>query len=111
MRITKATAVPLVFGASLLFTTVSEAVYTRGGASCGVWMRERAENSMMVSARRMWIAGYLSGMAVSTEKDVFPGTDTDSIDLWIDKYCRENPLAHMVDAVTELFWELAQRKR
>jgi hypothetical protein len=87
----------------------ASAVTTFGSSSCGVWVRERAEGKQSSQASRFWLAGYLSGLAVGRDRDVIGETDADSVFLWMDKYCKANPLANVGTGADELFDELAVR--
>lgn len=81
-----------------------------GTPSCGNWVKEGINNSAMGGAYFYWLSGYLSGMAVATNKDILRDADTASIVLWMDNYCKENPLRHVDYAANELFTELKRSK-
>ena len=97
----------------------AQRVGIKGGASCGTWVKEEASHKNMsegINFSRNWIVGYLSGLAVATKKD-FWGTpnvnllDNDSVFLWVDNYCRRNPLNNLDDAGYALFIERTLNSR
>ena len=89
----------------------AHAVEVKGPWSCGEWIRYRAEqNSWQYVSEVNWLIGYLSGLAVARNKDFLVGTDVESIELWVDNYCRANPLARVDDAGILLAAELMKRK-
>lgn len=95
---------------SILVSTTAFAVDTRGVRSCGVWIKERQNGRGGISSQT-WLVGYLSGLAVGSGKDFMNGTDNDSIYLWVDNYCRANPLEHLLSAGEELATELIRKKK
>lgn len=100
----------LIIISILVSTTTAFAVDTRGARSCGVWIKERQPNGGGGISSQTWLVGYLSGLAVGLGKDFMKGTDNDSIYLWVDNYCRANPLEHLLSAGEELATELIRKK-
>jgi hypothetical protein len=86
----------------------AQAIESRGARSCGVWMSDKAKFSV---AHEAWLVGFLTGMALYSDKDILKGTDNESIFLWIDNYCRANPLHNLTRAGDALFEELVKQKR
>ena len=87
----------------------AEAVQIRGARSCGVWIKDKA--TLQNSINEAWVVGYLSGLAMGLDKDAILGTDNESISLWIDNYCRANPLKDIGTASTTLFFQLINQKK
>lgn len=108
----KQAAAVAVVGTTLFGATATEAVEIRGASSCGAWVADRntEANGWAVLVRRGWLLGYLSAHAVITGEDILKGTDTRSIDLWMDNYCRQNPLKRIDDGGDALFDELKRNK-
>ena len=86
------------------------ALGTRG---CGVYVKNRQADpnthGYLVDnlAITGWIAGWITSVNyLTTGKVHFFDTDTESIFLYIDKYCRGNPLNNVHQALRELFREL-----
>jgi len=88
----------------------AKAQTVRGSRSCGSWVSERALGSIDL-AIETWLLGYLSGLAVGTGKDFIKGTDNPSIFLWVDNYCRANPLKSLHEAGLNLHFELIKQKK
>lgn len=58
---------------------------------------------------RGWLLGYLSALNVSSlskDKDYLAALDGDTIFLWVDRYCTQNPNKNLGDAAAELFSEM-----
>ena len=87
------------------------AVTIRGAPSCGNWIEEREKGSMSSLANGYWLLGFLSALAIETERDFIKGTDNASIFLWADNYCRANPIRDISDGGYRLFIELSKQKR
>lgn len=85
----------------------ASAVTIRGVQSCGDWVQERNSNNF--GGDQIWLVGYMSGIARGTGKDFLIGTDNPSIFLWMDNYCRQNPLKNMADGGDDLFQELKKK--
>ena len=86
------------------------AVSVRGDPSCGNWTEARAEKSVGSLANEFWLLGFLSALAMETQRDFISGTDNASLFLWMDNYCKENPLTYLSDGGYRLFRELVRRK-
>lgn len=81
------------------------------GYSCGQWVSSRADRTNQVKPPgESWITGYLSGAARESGEDLLKGTDNESLFLWVDNYCRANPLHHLSEAAFRLSVELVKRK-
>ena len=89
----------------------AQASAIRGSRSCGTWIKDRADTKWLALAEQDWLLGFLSGMAFYSSKDILNGTDNESIFLWVDNYCRANPLKSLYHAGDELFDELVKQKR
>ena len=93
----------------LLCQSVS-AEWVRGDPDCAMWLKP--ETNARELENRAWLIGFLSGtnMAFSLDADrkpfnYFGGITTDQIYLWMDNYCRANPLSSAVYGVGELMLE------
>lgn len=115
--------VVIVIAALLGSAARVDAVSVRGGRSCGEWVadqekakRSGADASSLVatanaSADEAWLLGYLSGFAIGTGKDVLNETHPKSVSLWMDNYCKANPLDPVSKGARSLAIELAERQR
>ena len=80
----------------------------RGLPSCGTWVKERAAKSDLYE--RTWLLGYLSGIALGANQNFWGqqgvnSLDNESVHLWMDNYCRANPLKDVGDGGIALFLE------
>jgi hypothetical protein len=93
-----------------LCTTEVFASTSFGGADCGQWFNEPRR-----STAKVWLAGYLSGLnAVRAKEQTDPLGQLSSMEqafLWVDNYCRANPLRETQDAANALFRELETGKK
>ena len=83
-----------------------------GSRSCGQWLEAKKEDDDHRYSLRDWVAGYVTATNVWMEgkQDWLEDSDLPSAMLWIDKYCRENPLSNSVSAMRELMRELGVRR-
>jgi len=84
-----------------------------GPKSCGVYVKNRQadpnthDTAVVNLAITGWIAGWITSVNYLTPGKVhFFDTDQESIFLYIDKYCRDNPLKNMHQALIALFYDL-----
>jgi len=90
----------------------ANAVTVMGTRSCGDWVKNAQEqNGWPRIAQTAWLGGFLSGKALGTGVDVLKGQSGESLFLWVDNYCRSNPLNDSADAGEELFIELKKKSR
>jgi len=93
----------------------STANYLVGVPSCGAWIKQRAADKEIYEAG--WLAGFLSGISTSLGnqrvkgRDFLEDADMDSISLWVDNYCRDNPLDNLSTAGDRLVRTLINKKR
>lgn len=93
-----------------------------GASSCGRYLEVRSQNhrtpevvfneTLMIS----WAQGYVSGMnsyrAVAYPKrEMLVLPDAPSTKVYLDKYCRENPLKTLHDGTFALYLELEFNRR
>ncbi len=80
-----------------------------GTASCGKYIAASSKENL-AAFFVSWAQGFLSGMnigstrAVNKEFVVLP--DDDTIKLYLDKYCRNNPLKTPLDGALDLYDEI-----
>jgi hypothetical protein len=80
-------------------------------ASNSAWIRDRGYRDPWPRLTdEMWLLGYLSSFAFTSDKDFLRDTDNASISLWADNYCKANPLNDLHDAGLALALELMKRK-
>jgi len=89
---------------------------TIGNRSCGQWVSARKEGNPAERIEHLaitgWIGGYLTAYNNHTQNvyGITGRVDLDGIYLWIDKYCRENPLRGINNAMDQLIFELWPRR-
>ena len=76
-----------------------------GSFSCGKWINTPKHTSEYFQLR-YWVFGYLSGINMESGADFLRGRDADGLTVWIDNYCRRNPLHAITQATNELIKEL-----
>ncbi len=76
---------------------------------CGQWIKAREGKGFDANVVESWVNGYLSGLAIGTRAEFWNkggnSLDKESAYLWIDNYCRANPLKGTDDAGGALFKE------
>jgi len=110
-------AIAFVAGCLLSLNVFASTLEMKGMRSCSKWNEEKRIansakdlNKIPVLITRSWFLGYLSGRADQSGKNFLKGTDTDSIFLWLDNYCRANPQLDLDKAGIDLAGELMQLK-
>lgn len=99
----------LAMMALLLAAHAAQALTIRGARSCGDWVQGRtADRNTHAEA---WLVGYLSGRAAASGVDILKGTDNPSLFLWMDNFCRAQPLKDIEDGASDLVPELARKAR
>ena len=103
--------------ALMLFSEATLAVSIRGPRSCGSWIEDRdmERRGAGMNTGTSWLIGFLSGLAMATGKEFWgkPNVnllDNGSVYLWMDNYCRANPLKDIDDGGIELFIERTKGK-
>lgn len=86
----------------------ARAITVRGISSCGEWVSHN--NDQVKWRAQTWLLGFLSGLAAGTKKDVLDSTDNESVYLWMDNYCKANPLKGTHDGAGYLYLELMEQK-
>ena len=69
-----------------------------GNNTCVKWAEFRLTNSPLTHIVVMWVQGFVTGQnyfATQKEFKVIPA-DSEDIKLWLDTFCRMNPLAYVV---------------
>jgi hypothetical protein len=110
-------AIAFLSGCLLSMNLFAAGVELKGSRSCSRWMEEKRlangaheMNKVPVLITRNWFLGYLSGRADASGKNFLKGTDSDSIFLWLDNYCRANPNQDLDTGGIDLARELMQMK-
>jgi len=106
---TKIKLCSVLFLAVMSWSTNSFAVVINFGATdCGTWINQSRITD------RAWAVGFISGVnaSLSTEKNDILGKNIKSgeqVFLYVDNYCRNNPLSGVQDALGNLWVEIRQK--
>ncbi len=78
--------------------------------TCADWVTARDRKK--AQAYEFWLTGFVSGINISNDysNDFLRGIKANSLELWMDKYCRENPLKTIPEGALQLVTELAGKK-
>jgi hypothetical protein len=86
-------------------TANAKVIMGAGAASCGAWSKPRDIDDK--SKNTQWLLGFLSGINdANSGPDFLSHTDADGVIAWVDNYCRQHPLDHIVEAASKLATEL-----
>jgi len=88
--------------------------WTQGTIPCGQWVKGRKKEGVAHISSIFWIAGYITAYNLHKPDvyNILGSTDTESVYLWMDKYCQENPLNSLAVGMRVLTKELwPNRKR
>jgi len=96
------------FAAPVTAYTVKGEYKAVGTITCGLWFKYRAQGGWMENAVIGYISGYITAYNFKTPDvhNIMGSTDIESVYLWMDKYCQENPLSMLSDGMEELTYEL-----
>jgi len=86
----------------------------QGKSSCGEWVKNRSVGKWPALTMETWISGFITAynIYVSDVHSIIGNTDKESVHLWMDKYCQENPLSNLSYGMELLTIELwPNRKR
>jgi hypothetical protein len=87
----------LSIGSMCLTANAQQEARVLGYASttCGTWIVERRAGTYSPVTLHAWIAGYLSGVAMTDSPTLLNGIDDAFIDGWIDNYCSGHQFASL----------------
>ncbi len=97
--------------AALVAMAVSSPVFAAkaiGSCDCGEWIKD---NESMKARNRSWLVGFMTGLnlADSQGRNSLGKVSGQQIFLWMDNYCKENPLKDVIDGGYDLMNELRKR--
>jgi len=105
-------ALPLAMCAGLVFTPCLNAQTVFGPPDCGQWVNAQPVQRPVY---RSWLLGYLSGLNVRNDMaNLRPRDPLDKLSsaeqayVWMDNYCRSNPLSKVTVGGWTLFQELSR---
>ena len=84
-----------------------------GAFSCGKFIADTEDSEMMRSLYFFWAQGFLSGLNFKHFHNAQFATNlsgSDALKLWIENYCKDDPLDYYSTAVVKLWHELRRRQ-
>ena len=86
-----------------------------GAVSCGTYVKDKQEDGWGHQVNINWVLGFVTGGNVEREmsggnQDIGEGVAVASMALWLENYCRENPLKALSDATVILVEELKAKE-
>lgn len=84
----------------------------QGGHSCGAFIAGLQKDSIGKTADSAWMAGFITGYNFGTPDtyDILGNTDFLSARLWMENYCKQNPLSNLSEGMDRLTVELYPRR-
>jgi hypothetical protein len=89
-----------------------EVIFAFADSSCGAWARSQG-NEAGRAQYLYWFRGFVSGYNFGNPSNQVPVgamPDRDTLALYIDKFCRENPLLPFVQAARQLVQDTRERQ-
>lgn len=80
-----------------------------GPKDCGEWVKSPTEG------KRQWMLGFMTGLSAmhhlnkNNDDPLDKINSADQIFLWMDNYCKNNPLKNTADGGSELFLNLMKK--
>ena len=107
----------LIIALALVSTGAWGGEYTwigHGGTGCGKFVARSLVKDAEWFDNMQWVTGFISGgnaerVRSGGNSNVGNGVDGESLVLWIENYCRENPLDHLDQATDALVDELIEK--
>lgn len=100
------TALLTVLLSSPAFT---QPVVTIGAADCGQWIARKGNNFTDIRTNS-WLMGFMTGLNFDGRgKNLLSKVSAEQIFLWMDNYCKANPLDTVVKGGQILMEELDKR--
>jgi hypothetical protein len=88
------------------------ALFSFEDTSCGAWARSQPDE--VVRAQYLhWFSGFVSGYNFGNPSNQVPLSampNPDTVALYVDKFCRENPLLPFVSAAFQLVRDTRERQ-
>jgi len=91
-------------------TAIGQTITTIGNIDCGKWIKRK--NHPMEELRTIsWLSGFMTGLNFGDQfrNDPLKRVSADQIALWMDNYCRANPLRSVANGGEILMMELSVR--
>jgi hypothetical protein len=80
-----------------------------GSVPCGQWIEDHNNQAFWPkTVENQWLAGFLSGEAISLDVDILANTNLKSLALWVTNFCNANPLSNSLSGALELAGQIAK---
>jgi hypothetical protein len=98
---------PAILAISVSLTKSDAQVVIEGQLDCGMWVEARTEGRAPYLEH--YLVGLLNGMAYGTNIEFWYAggvlVSQEQVFLWMDNYCRREPLSHVITGATVLMNE------
>lgn len=113
MTVRKSIVALLLAASPLMAQAADGRNYGYGNQTCGHYVSAREGSRKGSSGDRVevlmylsWFSGFATSISARRSEDVLQGKDSDAIALWLENYCRENPLDSFLAASSKLLTAL-----
>ncbi|WP_228747752.1 hypothetical protein [Bradyrhizobium sp. BR 10289] len=86
--------------------TAGATIVGAGSQSCSAWT-SRTKNAVVKGAFESWVVGFISGLNVSSDREIIGGGDFLAIVAWMDRRCKSSPTDQIGIAALDLAMQLA----
>jgi len=117
---TRKSIIALLLAATPLMTQAATGQpmnYGYGSKTCGRYVGARegfrkgnAEERFEVQMYLSWLDGFATAVSAKQYEDVLKGKDFDAISLWLENYCKHNPLDSFLIASSRLITALTGKR-
>jgi len=80
----------------------------RQPVGCGSWVQARERRTSYTVGYELWVMGFLSGTSYIENVAYLSNRDVPGLYLWVDNYCRQNPLESLSQATNALRQQLIE---
>lgn len=107
----------LIMSSTAMANATAPAIYGAGYLTCSSWSEARGQpHNPVVPLAQTWVLGFLSAMDgathyISHDTKRLRHVDVDSVDGWLDDYCRANPADTIALAAARLTNQLGELNR
>jgi hypothetical protein len=107
----------LIMSSTAMANAASPIIYGAGNLTCSSWSEGRGQaHNPVVPLARTWVLGFLSAMDgathfISHDAKRLRNVDVDTVNGWLDDYCRANPADTIALAAARLTNELGELNR
>jgi hypothetical protein len=102
------------------FPIAAQTIKGSGNDNCGEWLKYRQRlasqrftdrDVLLLNMEQSWIDGFVSGIAAFKSVDLLESHPGEGMYVFVDNYCRSNPLDRILSATIALVGELGAQAR